>query len=56
MRNFAKKSEKDKKAEKKEKEKEEVHAQFEGKDVDTVKKEFDVQLDEIVAAFDETLK
>jgi hypothetical protein len=27
---------------KKDKEKEEVHAQFEGKDLDTVKKDFDI--------------
>jgi hypothetical protein len=37
---FAKKS--DKKAEKMQQEKEQVHAQFEGKDVDTVKRDFEV--------------
>jgi ribosome recycling factor len=42
VRKFAKKaSEKEKKSEKKEKEKEQVHAQFEGKDLDAVKKDFD---------------
>ena len=53
---FAKKSEKDKKADKKQQEKEEVHAQFEGKDVEAVKDDFDTQLEETVGALDETLK
>ncbi len=56
-RQFAKKaSEKEKKSEKKEKEKEQVHAQFEGKDLDAVKKDFDAQLADIVASLDEALK
>ncbi len=53
---FAKKSEKDKKSEKKEKEKEQVHAQFEGKDLDTVKKEYDSQLDDLITDLEESLK
>jgi hypothetical protein len=55
-RGFAKKTEKDKKAEKKQQEKEQVHAQFEGKDVDTVKREFNEDLDTAIAELDESLK
>lgn len=53
---FAKKTEKDKKTEKKQQEKEAVHAQFEGKDVDTVKSEFDEQLAETIVSLDTALK
>ena len=53
---FAKKTEKDKKAEKKEKEKEQVHAQFEGKDVDSVKKDYDGQLGIAIEELEEALK
>lgn len=57
MRQFAKKSsEKEKKTDKKEKEKEEVHAQFEGKDLEAVKRDHDEQLAEIVSSLDEALK
>lgn len=41
---------------KKDKEKEEVHAQFEGKDLDTVKKDFDIQLGDLVSNLDQELK
>lgn len=37
---FAKKNDKDKKDEKKQKEKEQVHAEFDGKEVDDLKKEY----------------
>lgn len=53
---FAKKTEKDKKTEKKQQEKEQVHAQFEGKDVETVKSEFDEQLVETIVTLDISLK
>ena len=53
---FAKKSEKDKKQDKKEKEKDAVHAQFEGKDLDAVKKDYEEQLGALMADMDEALK
>jgi hypothetical protein len=53
---FAKKNINEKKADKKEKEKEEVHSQFQGKNVDTVKKEFDEELGRAVQAMTDELK
>lgn len=52
---FAKKTEKDKKSDKKEKEKEDVHAQFEGKDIDTVKEDFDTQFSEMIEVLSQEL-
>jgi len=52
---FAKKTEKDKKSDKKDKEKEEVHAQFEGKDIDTVKEDFDAQFGEMIEVLSQEL-
>lgn len=42
---FAAKNDKSKKEDKKQKEKEEVHQQFEGKDLNTVKSDFEANLD-----------
>ena len=42
---FAKKEEKHRKEDKKQKEKEDVHQQFEGKDIDALKKEFNGEYD-----------
>lgn len=45
QRNFAKKEEKHRKEDKKQKEKEQVHQQFEGKDIDALKKEYNAIYD-----------
>ena len=53
---FAKKGEKDKKDEKKQKEKEQVHAEFDGKELDDLKKEYRQLLDDGLDEVDEGLK
>eukprot|EP00347_Sterkiella_histriomuscorum_P009325 403341640 len=56
MRSFAAKNDKNKKEDKKQKEKEQVHQQFEGQDLDTVKRDFEAQLVEAISASVEELK
>ncbi|CDW84088.1 ribosome recycling factor [Stylonychia lemnae] len=53
---FAKKDEKNKKDDKKQKEKEQVHQQFEGQDLNTVKRDYDTKLQESIIELQESLK